>query len=337
MKIPLTFFFLTVLLITVCASPEDVSDPEIIQEVKEMILSEVYEPLADNTPTQKSYAQSPSIEGVAGSDEIKKEAVKGSSFKEDTLVFLMDQGYSQAEALDILNLATVSAVGHMIAYENKSKQELGEYLLERGYSRQEVEAVMGEANTQLIKEALRRGLPMEDITKGFAERGFTTEEIQTIQRMIVVEQVKKALSEGMSPEEITSALEERGFTQEEIDEIMEDAGYQPKRSLRVILFVFVFLLIVLMVNVILLWKKKTAKRISADDSNMDLELIKLLDEKNRVEEMIELAKTKYHRRALDEESFREIIRDHQKKLIEIEAKIKHLESRVQRLEDKSPK
>ena len=51
---------------------------------------------------------------------------------------------------------------------------------------------------------------------------------------------------------------------------------------------------------------------------------KLAAEKNEVESMIELSRTKYHRREIDEESFREIVRDHQKKIIEIEARMKSL-------------
>jgi hypothetical protein len=48
----------------------------------------------------------------------------------------------------------------------------------------------------------------------------------------------------------------------------------------------------------------------------------LLREKEEVEKMLAIAKAKYHRRELDEESFREIVRDNQKRIIEIELKIK---------------
>ncbi|MCX6695523.1 MAG: AAA family ATPase, partial [Candidatus Altiarchaeota archaeon] len=61
----------------------------------------------------------------------------------------------------------------------------------------------------------------------------------------------------------------------------------------------------------------------------DLLVEDLLRQKAEIESMIELAKSKYHKRELDEESFREITRDDQKKLIEIESKLNKLsESRA---------
>ena len=43
--------------------------------------------------------------------------------------------------------------------------------------------------------------------------------------------------------------------------------------------------------------------------------------------MTALAKSKYHARKLDEESFREIVRDNQTKIIQIELKIKELQAK----------
>ncbi len=51
-------------------------------------------------------------------------------------------------------------------------------------------------------------------------------------------------------------------------------------------------------------------------------------EKKDIEYMIELAKARYHKHQIDEESFREIVRDHQKRLIEIDAEIKKLGTSV---------
>ena len=45
-------------------------------------------------------------------------------------------------------------------------------------------------------------------------------------------------------------------------------------------------------------------------------------EKVELENMLAIAKAKYHKRELDEESFREIVRDNQKRIIELELKIK---------------
>ncbi len=48
----------------------------------------------------------------------------------------------------------------------------------------------------------------------------------------------------------------------------------------------------------------------------------LTRQKEEIEKMLEIAKAKYHRRELDEESFREIVRDNQKRIIELELKIR---------------
>ena len=77
--------------------------------------------------------------------------------------------------------------------------------------------------------------------------------------------------------------------------------------------------------------KKTAA--AATDENAEQELEQLQRQKKEVEDLIEIAKSKFHNRNLDEESFREIVRDQQKKLIEIESKISNLEKRVKHLED----
>ncbi|MBD3388404.1 MAG: hypothetical protein GF416_04970 [Candidatus Altiarchaeales archaeon] len=47
-------------------------------------------------------------------------------------------------------------------------------------------------------------------------------------------------------------------------------------------------------------------------------------ERDELEKMTALAKAKYHRRELDEESFREIVRDNQRKIIELELKMKSM-------------
>ncbi len=47
--------------------------------------------------------------------------------------------------------------------------------------------------------------------------------------------------------------------------------------------------------------------------------------KRELEEMMAIARAKYHRRELDEESFREIIRDNQMKVIELELKLKEMQ------------
>jgi len=59
-----------------------------------------------------------------------------------------------------------------------------------------------------------------------------------------------------------------------------------------------------------------------DSQGEDLDdLSKLNKEKIRIEFMINSTRRKYHKNQIDEESFREIVRDYQKQLIEVEAKI----------------
>jgi hypothetical protein len=58
------------------------------------------------------------------------------------------------------------------------------------------------------------------------------------------------------------------------------------------------------------------------------ELTKLQEQKNHLEELIKRTKVKYHKRELDEESFREIVKDYQKQLMEINVKIWELEKNL---------
>jgi hypothetical protein len=67
---------------------------------------------------------------------------------------------------------------------------------------------------------------------------------------------------------------------------------------------------------------KTTPQAQTEPSKVDLN--DLVKEKAEIESEIELTKTKYHKRLIDEESFREIVRDQQKKLIEIETRIKSI-------------
>ncbi|MFH1297370.1 MAG: hypothetical protein ABIJ04_08880 [Bacteroidota bacterium] len=57
------------------------------------------------------------------------------------------------------------------------------------------------------------------------------------------------------------------------------------------------------------------------------QLIELRNKRKEVENMIDLSKQKYHRRLLDEQSFREIVKEYQKKLIELESEITKVEGK----------
>jgi hypothetical protein len=54
------------------------------------------------------------------------------------------------------------------------------------------------------------------------------------------------------------------------------------------------------------------------------ELDKLVEEKSEIQGIIEMTKEKYHTRAIDQQSFSNITEEYQKRLIEIEAKIRKL-------------
>lgn len=74
---------------------------------------------------------------------------------------------------------------------------------------------------------------------------------------------------------------------------------------------------------------EAAKGASAESDGKLTELYRKRDE---IEEMIKIAKVKYYKRTLDEESYKEIIKDHQQKLIEIEARIAKMEGTIKELQ-----
>ncbi len=65
------------------------------------------------------------------------------------------------------------------------------------------------------------------------------------------------------------------------------------------------------------------RKSSHDRKQQKQQMKELIDEKKTIEEMITLAKKKYHKRKIDEESFKEIIKENQKRLIEVETKIEN--------------
>jgi hypothetical protein len=72
------------------------------------------------------------------------------------------------------------------------------------------------------------------------------------------------------------------------------------------------------------WDKldKTGKIPSQLQANTELE--KLKEEYNEIKGLIDITKSKYYKRLIDESSFNEITREYQKRLIEIESKIAKL-------------
>ncbi len=115
--------------------------------------------------------------------------------------------------------------------------------------------------------------------------------------------------------------------------IKEDKPDPMKNLLQIALVAFIaviaFILLILLVYKLL--KKGRAGEVPPPP-DYELELNRLNDEKRSIEGMIKLAHIKFNKRKLDEESFREIVRDHQKKLIEIEMQINDLGKRIDKIE-----
>lgn len=111
--------------------------------------------------------------------------------------------------------------------------------------------------------------------------------------------------------------------------IIEDSGFS------MVVVVAVVILVVILFDQVYLRKKRVMRDLEAEKKHLEKklaeegepmdELSSLKKERDRINYMVNLTKTKYHQRKLDEESFREIVRDYQKTLIEIETKIEEME------------
>jgi hypothetical protein len=97
------------------------------------------------------------------------------------------------------------------------------------------------------------------------------------------------------------------------------------------------ILLIIVIDQLFFKRKRILSDLAAERTKLEVELKKgdeigqdeigmLKKDKSQLEYMINLTRTKYHQRSINEESFREIIRDYQEKLIEVEAKIAALES-----------
>jgi 5-hydroxyisourate hydrolase-like protein (transthyretin family) len=114
------------------------------------------------------------------------------------------------------------------------------------------------------------------------------------------------------------------------ENITEEGGFW------IVVAVAVVILGVILVDQLYLRKKRVMRELEVERKRLEEkledkiegsedELTTLKKERDRIDYMINLTKTKFHKRKLDEESFREIVRDYQKRLIEIETRIKELE------------
>ncbi|MFC2154084.1 hypothetical protein ACFLRC_01195 [Candidatus Altiarchaeota archaeon] len=82
------------------------------------------------------------------------------------------------------------------------------------------------------------------------------------------------------------------------------------------------------------WKKLEEKheKEKADEISPEKKAAELFDEKQKLEDMIEVTRSRYHKWKLDEESFREITRDLSRRIVEIEAEINRIEKEKSEVE-----
>jgi len=207
------------------------------------------------------------------------------------------------------------------------------------------------------------GASDEDIMQKLGSMGYDKEDIRTLmqeaekKQNTLVEDLQRMRKEGTDEKKVEAYLKSQQFTDEQTKKIIEylkkaaNATTQPTRApypqttspqttkprvtLDLITNLTIIALLVVLIAAVayVYWKSRKHKREGEKDDVGELD--KLQKEKRDIEELIELAKKKYHSRKLDEESFREIVRDHQKKLIEIESKISNMEKRVKRLEERA--
>ncbi len=101
------------------------------------------------------------------------------------------------------------------------------------------------------------------------------------------------------------------------------------------IFLFFLLLVggicITLVIVVLILKRR--EKLDPSAENLEKTIMELNSERKELVRMTELAKEKYYRRELDGESFREIARDNQVKILGLEMKISQIDGRVDRLED----
>ena len=175
-----------------------------------------------------------------------------------------------------------------------------------------------------------------NITANLEGRGYSPEEISLVlgnarekQERIVLN-IIKLREEGYPFSAVHEYLKNQGFTDSDIPKITDYAKNRVEGSIPINTAIFITAFLILGVILSLTYKVILKRAIEKPES----ELEKLNVEKQGVERELELAKIKYHQRNLSEESYREIVNDHQKRLIEIESRMSDVERRVNTLEDK---
>jgi hypothetical protein len=110
-----------------------------------------------------------------------------------------------------------------------------------------------------------------------------------------------------------------------------DVESGPQLVVLVIISLFVGVAIILSLAGYRMRVKKNAKALEGN------ELQSLYKEREELEKRISIAKVKFYKRKLDEESYKEIVKENQGRLIEIEAKIGEMKDRISALENRGVK
>jgi hypothetical protein len=138
---------------------------------------------------------------------------------------------------------------------------------------------------------------------------------------------------------IGGILEDRGIEVKDLGAIKRDllldggGGVSDNEGVGTgLLFMLMLVVLVVAILLIIVYLIRGRRGPEAISTESTPELEKLQKEKGEIEEMIRIAKVKFYKRKLDEESYKEIVKDNQEKLIRIEAKISELEGRVKKLE-----
>ncbi len=100
----------------------------------------------------------------------------------------------------------------------------------------------------------------------------------------------------------------------------------PIKALAVILLLFAVIFFVIVYKYL-----KRSKREKKLVSKAESDIAKLEQQMQKQNEELDLAKEKYHKRELDEESFKAIVKDNQQRLIKLEVEMKSIRRKVKKI------
>jgi hypothetical protein len=127
---------------------------------------------------------------------------------------------------------------------------------------------------------------------------------------------------------------EDDFRADEVRQLLEQPGFaKSDEELNALYSIGLLVTAALAGLFVVLYSQKIRAKKPMPHPAASSELSELYRKKEELEEMIKIAKVKFYKRALDEESYKEIVKENQGRLIEIEAKIGEIEKRVRILEE----